>query len=1322
MREILVGDLVKEILGPRSGKNPDVMKNDPYYEFITGMLEPTRRDGGAKDMSYQNYDNDPGASTSQREEIHELDDQDMELSQILSPPLDPQKRANTMGITFSVKSPASIDLRICLTWARYMKLEPDTNGWQRFPRGTVLDHRVELEPESNRCKKDTPVDKYNGERQHETPEIALRTLVRRTGNAEYMVSVFLINKMYDDAKGRATTELCIFQPQIRINHSSQTEIIPLESAGSKENNEGTDDDSMLAYLHRGEQVFARGHLVSTIWKDMDPEEAKAINLDYPESINEPPFKWIDRDLIPENFRDDFSPPEIRTEYVPLYQVPLPDVDWDSTLAEKPELSAEKLSEIWDGGELKNALYPIYEQYMDWINRIESDGSDDIMHAKLVGECKGVARRIHEGIDMLTNPDNDLYDRDIVLSFCFTNKVMSLPSTWPRNADGKPFQYRPFQMAFLLMCLESVVNPKSEFRDVCDLMWVPTGTGKTEAYLALAVFVFAYRRRLALGSDDEKTGAGVSILTRYTLRLLTIQQFRRTLSIVTAAECLRIFNGSGKMPNGWRPEGYPDKLGLIWGSTPFSIGLWIGSSMTPNSFKRTRFARGAKDILYDPAYVTYTDTADPAQVIECPACGKDGILAVSKQGLEANVTHRMHFVIKGKHDEGVKEWISKFIRDYKPIRINDPIYTGHPNKEFFTLSISIESDSPIEDHHIMDMWKNLKKDELFKLCSTNSARPGYFFNEYIGNKNRSQEFDFEIFCPNPTCVLKTTWCGGLPQGRMHGINPRSYSPTYDVNGMKFADGNAFMHILEPFQKGSVFLADRIPINALTADYQVYHRIPTILISTSDKFARPPYEPRASAIFGNVDHHDAKQGYYRQQLDDMSGDGKKISALRRPDLILQDELHLADGPLGSMMGIYESALDALCSGAHPVKYIASTATIRNATDHVKALFDRGLQIFPPHGSDIHDRFFVRTKKRSILDDSRPGRLYLGLCAVGRGPLTPLIRIWARLAQSAWEHNDDPDKIDPYWTMTGYFNAIRDLAGAISLYRQDIPDRLKTLSDNTRELDDSKSTELSGRTESMQLPGILDILAKKYDRSNTTKCPDALFTTSMFGTGIDISRLGLMLVNGQPKTVSSYIQATGRVGRQRGGLILTFHRAARARDLNHYEFFSRHHSQLHRFVESPTIYPFSEALMDRTLGPLLVFMLRNMRDTHVDWGSKGNAGRMSSEYLNRDITQAIESISKRVENQPRLKKSDKNAKDRVRKRMEECSEKWMEVAKYLNGKKPPQTLEYVQYKVQNMDELKPVVLGDSRHNHHPKISVVYPSSPQSLRAVEEETAFGA
>ena len=432
------------------------------------------------------------------------------------------------------------------------------------------------------------------------------------------------------------------------------------------------------------------------------------------------------------------------------------------------------------------------------------------------------------------------------------------------------------------------------------------------------------------------------------------------------------------------------------------------------------------------------------------------------------------------------------------------------------------------------------------------------------------------------------------------------------GLDLPDGNAFMHVLEPFRAASPFLSDRTPIPALTCDYQVYARAPTVVIATSDKLARPPFEPMSASVFGNVDRHHGYEGYYRDGVAKTKG-GLPVCPLRRPDLILQDELHLADGPLGSMMGMYESAVDMLCSGRRAVKYVACTATIRNATDHVASLFNRGLQIFPPHGSDIHDRFFVRSKKESVTDYAASGRMYVGICAPGRGPLTPMIRIWSRLSQSVWQHRDSPD-VDPYWTVVGYFNAIRELAGARSMYSQDIPNRMRTLSDRPRDLL-REPPELSGETSSMKLHGMLELLGKKYDAENPDASPDSLFTTSMFGTGIDISRLGLMYVHGQPKTVSSYIQATGRVGREKGGLVVTFYRAARARDLSHYEFFSRYHSQLHRFVEAPTVYPFSQALMDKALGPVAVFMLRNMRETEVNWGSPDSAAAMAGAHLGKD-----------------------------------------------------------------------------------------------------------
>src|SRR5262249_29435466 len=204
---------------------------------------------------------------------------------------------------------------------------------------------------------------------------------------------------------------------------------------------------------------------------------------------------------------------------------------------------------------------------------------------------------------------------------------------------------------------------------------------------------------------------------------------------------------------------------------------------------------------------------------------------------------------------------------------------------------------------------------------------------------------------------------------------------------------------------------------------------------------------------------------------------------------------------------------------------------------------------------------------------------------------------------------------------FNAIRELAGARALYRQDIPERLSsTAGTGARPLPEDRCQELSGRTPSTELPFVLDMM-----NVSGAQAPDAVFTTSMFGTGVDVPRLGLMVVNGQPKTTSAYIQATGRVGRSSGALVATFLRASRPRDLNHYEFFSGYHEQLHRFVEPITVMPFAPGVLERAAGPLGVLTLRNKRSTAVNWYLDQSAVQMAQ---NRATDPDIRSFQRAIE----------------------------------------------------------------------------------------------
>jgi hypothetical protein len=322
--------------------------------------------------------------------------------------------------------------------------------------------------------------------------------------------------------------------------------------------------------------------------------------------------------------------------------------------------------------------------------------------------------------------------------------------------------------------------------------------------------------------------------------------------------------------------------------------------------------------------------------------------------------------------------------------------------------------------------------------------------------------------------------------------------------------------------------------------------------------------------------------------------RVSPFSPPDLILQDELHLIEGPLGSMVGVYETAIETLAIrtiGGHVrrPKYIASSATVRRARDQVQSLYERRLSQFPPPGIEVDDNFFASGGEAHALEAGPPGRLYVGLCAPGRGAQTPIVRIWSRLLQDVENRQQAgvaPQDLDPFWTLVGYFNAIRELAGAVALARQDIPERMAFISPAPRACPEEEPMELSSRVSSLELPGMLERLGERFGVGNPV---NAVVSTSMFGTGVDVPRLSLMVVHGQPKTSSSYIQATGRVGREGGGLVITFYRASRPRDLSHYEFFVGYHRELYRHVEPVTVNPFSPRARDRALGPVTVAILR-------------------------------------------------------------------------------------------------------------------------------------
>lgn len=1282
-------DLVKNLLGPRCGPR-ETLKDKPLVEYITGILAPI---GAGTEREESEYEPKMDGS-AQSEDGDEDAEPEIALSSVLSPVLDPKKIPSTMGMTFYVAASGVPAIDVCVTWARYRQ-DPDAKMWERNPKHAIF--RVGAKDD------ETKMLDSNGNLVGVGGEISVHARVGAEDAGTRSVSIYVVNRIKVPDSGKATSEHHVFQPQIRIICSDGTKLVPGRGATASSEDEKEDE-----VLYGEKASLARGHMTSVVWKDIDPEICHPdSDLDFPECADQPGFAWEDGKIIPEESRADFAACDARTEFVPMYNVASPDFMWGGKNA--PRLDPGEYAEKYDKDDLRRCLDPFDLQYKQWIDELRKRKvAHDSVKAKVISAAEDAHRRIKLGISMICDDD------DARLAFCFANRAIAEQAKWAGRPDMK---FRPFQLAFILMSAESVLHPQSEDRGKCDLLWVPTGGGKTEAYLFLVAWVAAYRRlRAATKHRFLRSGEGVAVISRYTLRLLTIQQFRRTAALFTAMERLRVHGLGSKASVGWRPRGITDRGDFLWGTAPFSVGLWVGDAVTPNKLNgRWLYKRkvpGALDIL--KCADERGNHGEPAQILECPACRS--VLATPKMGLKNEA--RIHYVVYAETDKfDAAASLSKIKAPY--VKIAGSRTTKNRPANVHTVSVRLRSDSPISQNNLDGLWsameKQLEEDGIHvRLAAASPSRPGYFVRHYIKD-GKEKEYDFEIFCPNPDCQLVMNWAGGAPQGRIYGRMPGLGDQSDSVCGAQSPDDNHLVDVIGAFAVERN-LADRVPIPALTVDDQVYGNLPTMVVSTVDKLARIPFEPKSGSLFGNVDHHNCVSGYYRftGNHPEPAGRGEKNyqtispAAVERPSLVIQDELHLIDGPLGSMVGIYEAAIDHLCSGKQSrMKYIASTATAKRSDDHVRALFARDLAVFPPKGLDVDDRFFVREGRAHPLQDKNAGRLYVGICAPGRGALAPIVRIWSRLSQSAGEQRSRAG-VDPFWTIVGYFNTVRELAGARALYRQDIPEWMRHLASlsgtEPRRISEEGSKELSGRTQSTDLPSILDLLGKEH--AGSERALDGLFTTSMFGTGVDVQRLGAMLVNGQPKTSSAYIQSTGRVGRQNGAIVVTLHRASKPRDLNHYEFFVRNHSQLHRFVEPPTVFPFAKRVRDMAQGPVMVGILRNVRDPSYRWADKSAAVGMSRHHDAPEITQAVEALEGRSQMQPDARKPPQGDTKRG---VQRAVEKWRSHAER------DRDLEYVEY----VKAEASVVLGDPKHEHS-DASVVYGNAPRSMRNIEEETGF--
>lgn len=377
-----------------------------------------------------------------------------------------------------------------------------------------------------------------------------------------------------------------------------------------------------------------------------------------------------------------------------------------------------------------------------------------------------------------------------------------------------------------------------------------------------------------------------------------------------------------------------------------------------------------------------------------------------------------------------------------------------------------------------------------------------------------------------------------------------------------------------------------------------------------------------------------------------------------MIIQDELHLISGALGTIVGLYETAVDALCSqkGIRP-KIIASTATIRKAKEQCSVLYNRDVMQFPAPGIDADDSFFA---KEAPIDYTKGmyGRKYVGIMPSGKTTAMTEIRMMAAMLQRM-DMMDLPYAVkDKLWTLTVYFNSLRDLGKASTLVDDDVKDFIVRTANRfftTRRLIIG-ADELTSRVSTTELNETLDKLEKvEYSEENRAAkryASNILLATNMISVGIDVARLNVMLMMGQPKLTSEYIQASSRVGRNYPGVVFVQYDATKSRDRSHYERFRSYHESYYRFVEPTGATPFSKPARERALHAILTTMIR----FKAGLGQDKDAGCFDSEY-HQDIVQEVKQyiINRVKEINNRASNGAKDDLSAVSREIQEFIEKW-------------------------------------------------------------------
>lgn len=939
-------------------------------------------------------------------------------------------KPSSMAISFLAQFPEGSELVVEATGGRYHRKTVQVEGkdrtwWLRSPVSLKAVYTGEEICASPQLAKVPPTKiplSSNNEGLDLRIEVYSRPWNTNTPGWSRLLTVCLVNRTPAASHSDA---LCLFQSHLHVSVGAPggaANILPYPGSVSEEPD---DEEQSLALLYRSMKTFAVGHGCAADW-GMGPWS---------------PDQTSGRAQKPHDLRPGLVEQEsaavdwVAAEALPVVETPsiTPDIRRpDGTPVEVPMATLAGLVPRNDG---MQALADVVTLYEEWIAQQRSRILQLAMNyrgaaERHMKECARCAERMRDGLTYLAQTPTaqrafQLANHAMLLQQIRSGReprraryddkaqriVFSEPYLDPDvlEAKGGRGKWRAFQIAFLLMAVKSTGDGTAADRRTVELIWFPTGGGKTEAYLGLAAYAMFKSRLENAGSADF----GVQVLMRYTLRLLTAQQFQRASGLICAMEHLR--------------RSSPKELG----PQPFSIGIWLGGSTTPNTRDE------AKSVL---------------------------------RGLE----------------EAKRYAENKFILSRCP-------------------------------------WCRAQLGPIKLSCK--AAKSAL---RVIGYERRGNSVVFE--CPEAKCEYSR----GLP----------------------------------------IYVVDE----------DIYEQRPSLVIGTVDKFALLAWRPTAQALFGFAN-------------------GQRVTA--PPNLIIQDELHLISGPLGSMVGLFESVIEELCTDRRgqvpvPPKIVSSTATIRRYEAQIRALYARtDVALFPPPGLDASDSFFARYA-RNPDGTLQPGRLYVGVHAPGLGSLqTAQVRTFSALLQAPLAL--PPEERDPWWTLLLFFNSLRELGTTLSLFQSDIPDYLLVMRNRTG-IDFSQMRrlwnilELTGRLRTEEVPEAISALEVPYPASSEQPV-DVCLASNIIEVGIDIDRLSLMSIVGQPKTTAQYIQVAGRVGRQwweRPGLVVTIYGASKPRDRSHFEKFRTYHERLYAQVEPTSVTPLSPPVLDRALHATMVAYVRQQGKT--------------------------------------------------------------------------------------------------------------------------------